>query len=180
MKEHPENKAPRLTRAGILVAAVILTVGMVSLVFSQASKGRSVTADPSSNAEKRKPTAQQLARPVINDDRVYVAERNIKVDAKTGRLRKPTSEETKELVASLKSLTNRSTEGLTAATHADGTRQVNLRGRFGNVMIARPNADGTTETTCVTTFEEAAAFLGLRPETESETSARKAAQKTNQ
>jgi hypothetical protein len=180
MKEHPEKKAPRFTRVGILVSVILLSVGTGSVVFSQISKGKSVTASKSSSADSRKPAAQQLARPVVNDDRVYVAERNITVDAKTGKLRKPTPEETKGLVASLKSLTNRSADGLTASTHADGTRQVNLRGRFGNVMIARPNADGTTETKCVTTFEDAAEFLGLRPETANETAARKAAQKTNQ
>ncbi len=36
-----------------------------------------------------------------------------------------------------------------------------LDGEAAPVMIARPNADGTTEVLCVTSFEEAAAFLGL-------------------
>ena len=47
------------------------------------------------------------------------------------------------------------------ATLANGTKAVNIDGRFQSVMLARPNEDGTSELRCVTTFEEAAEFLGL-------------------
>src|SRR5262245_30041552 len=91
----------------------------------------------------------------------YVATRAITVDAQTGTLRLPTAEETQALVDSLVAMTNRSTEGLQVKTAANGTKSVDLDGRFQSVMLARPNADGTSETKCVATFEEAAEFLGL-------------------
>jgi hypothetical protein len=83
------------------------------------------------------------------------------------------------MIASLRSLTNRSSEGLTATTHPDGTTQVNLKGRFNSVVVARANADGTMETRCVTTLEEATAFLSLRPETDAEKANRKPSKKTS-
>ena len=91
----------------------------------------------------------------------YTPTRAITVDAQTGALRVPTAEETQKLVDSLAALTNRSTEGLQATTLANGTKAVNLLDRFQSVILVRPNADGTSETKCVTTFEEAAEFLGL-------------------
>jgi hypothetical protein len=91
----------------------------------------------------------------------YIATRPITVDAQTGTLRLPTPEETQDLVDTLAAMTNRSTEGLEMTTLANGTKAVNIDGRFQSVMLARPNEDGTSEIRCVTTFEEAAEFLGL-------------------
>lgn len=102
-------------------------------------------------------SAQQTQQP----KKKYVATRAITIDAQTGALRIPNAEETQKLVDSLAALTNRSTEGLQATTLANGTKAVNLLDRFQSVILVRPNADGTSETKCVTTFEEAADFLGL-------------------
>ena len=38
---------------------------------------------------------------------------------------------------------------------------MDLKGRFGGVVLGRANADGTTEVRCVFTMEEAEEFLGL-------------------
>jgi hypothetical protein len=91
----------------------------------------------------------------------YVATREIILDKATGKLRKPTAQETEEMVAQLKSLTNRSTEDLTQVQHANGMVSMDLKGRFGGVVLGRANADGTTEVRCVFTMEEAEEFLGL-------------------
>ena len=91
----------------------------------------------------------------------YTATRAIVVDSQSGDLRMPTAQETQELVDSLVVMTNRSTEGLQTTTLPNGARAVNLEDRFQSVMLARPNPDGTSETRCVTTFAEAADFLGL-------------------
>ena len=91
----------------------------------------------------------------------YVATLEITVDKKSGKLRKPTAAETDELVATLTALTSRSTEGLKQVTLPSGGTAVNLEGRFAPVMLAKPNPDGTSEVKCVTSFEEAADFLGL-------------------
>jgi len=95
--------------------------------------------------------------------RRYVATREIIRDNVTGKLRKPTDKEIDETIAQLRTLTNRSTEGLKQVQHQDGMVEMDLQGRFNGVMLGRANADGTTEVRCVTTMEEAEDFLGLVP-----------------
>jgi hypothetical protein len=90
----------------------------------------------------------------------YVGTREIVVDRQTGQLRRPTAEETQKLVDDLSTLVNQSAENLNTVP-ANGAVALDLDGRFGSVALARPNPDGTTEVRCVTTFEEAAEFLGL-------------------
>ena len=91
----------------------------------------------------------------------YVATQAIIFDKATHKLRKPTAEETTAMVDQISALTNRSTDGLTVRELPNGTKQVNLKGRFNEVVIGRANPDGTVETRCVESIEEAAAFLGL-------------------
>ena len=91
----------------------------------------------------------------------YVATRPITVDPQTGTLRLPTPQETQELVDSLVEMTNRSTDGLQVTTLANGTKSVDIDGRFQSVMLARPSEDGSWEMKCVATLDEATEFLGL-------------------
>jgi len=91
----------------------------------------------------------------------YVATRSITIDTQTGTLRLPTPQETQELVDSLVEMTNRSMDGLQVRTLANGTKSVDIDGRFQSVMLARPSEDGTWEMKCVTTFDEATEFLGI-------------------
>jgi len=101
-----------------------------------------------------------LAQQRQGNGKKYVATRDITVDKQTGQLRRPTVEETEALVAQLTVMTNQSTEGLREVSGANGVF-VGLEDRFQSVVVARPNADGTSELRCVTTFDEAAEFLGL-------------------
>jgi hypothetical protein len=91
----------------------------------------------------------------------YVATLQITVDQQTGVLRVPTAQETQELVDRLLVLTNRSMDGLQATALPSGAVTVNLEGRLESVILVRPAADGSSEVRCVTSFEEAADFLGL-------------------
>jgi hypothetical protein len=91
----------------------------------------------------------------------YVATKEIIFDKATNKLRKPTPEETQVMIEHISALTNRSSEGLTGKQLPNGATQVNLKGRFGGVALGRAHADGTTEVRCVTSMQEAAAFLGL-------------------
>lgn len=143
------GKRPPLTRAVTLLAVVALLL-CLGVVFTQASR----------QGDGRAKTPQAAPRPA--DNKTYVATRDIAVDKQTGRARKPTPEETRELVATLRSMTSRSTEGLKAQTLPSGAKQVTLEGRFAPVALARPREDGSgMEVKCVTTFEDAADFLGL-------------------
>jgi hypothetical protein len=143
------GKPTRSRAARVLapLAAVVLVVGLWVALTHASGQGRLKSPQPA-------PASQAAAK-------TYVPTREITVDKQTGKVRKPTAEETQELVASLSSMLSRSTEGLTARTLPDGARQVTLEGRFAPVAIARPRADGTMEVRCVTSFDEAADFLGL-------------------
>lgn len=138
----------RLGRLVALLATVVLVLGL-GVVFTKASR----------QGEGRLKTPK--AAPQSGSAKTYVPTREITVDKQTGQVRKPTADETRELVDQLRAMTSRSTEGLAAKTLADGTKQVTLEGRFAPVALARPRADGTMEVKCVTTFEDATEFLGL-------------------
>jgi hypothetical protein len=69
------------------------------------------------------------------------------------------------MVDQIKSLTNRSTDGLTSTQHPNGMVSIDLEGRANGVVLGRANADGTTEVRCVFSIEEAAEFLGLEETT---------------
>ena len=105
-------------------------------------------------------SSSALAQQRQGNGKKYVATRDITVDKQTGQLRKPTAEETEALVAQLTAMTNQSSEGLQQISATNGVF-VDLQGRFHSTVLARPHPDGTSELRCVTTFEEAAEFLGL-------------------
>ena len=101
-----------------------------------------------------------LAQQRQGNGKKYVATRDITIDKQTGQLRKPTAEETDALVAQLAAMTNQSAEGLQQTAGTNGVF-VDFQERFQSTVLARPNSDGSSELRCVTTFEEAAEFLGL-------------------
>jgi hypothetical protein len=50
----------------------------------------------------------------------------------------------------LEEMTSRSGEGLVEVEHADGSKSIDLQGRFMSVMVAAPGADGSQTATCHT------------------------------
>ncbi len=86
----------------------------------------------------------------------------VKVNRQTGRLVPPTAEEARILAEGLKNILSKSTEGLTVRKLADGTEEMDLQGRFMNLMLARTTTDGKIETECVSTPEAAADFFGFK------------------
>jgi hypothetical protein len=137
---------------------------LVALSLGAAASASAQTADKTgqnpSNTAPRALVAPAVADP--SDTRVYAAQLKITRDAKTGQLRKPTRAETAKLVANLKAMLSPSMDGVGATPLPGGGGQLNLRGRLTEVILARPTADGTMETRCVSSMEEAAAFLGLK------------------
>ena len=140
-----KNKRLSNVRIIALLAIAVALTGISTIVLSQ-----------DKNSKRRK-----IARPAPSTAKSYIATQEIIFDQATHTLRKPTTEETSALVDQISSLTNRSTEGLTARQLPNGTKQITLEGRFGGVALGRARADGTTEVRCVTTMEEAIDFLGL-------------------
>ncbi|MGI8733276.1 MAG: post-PEP-CTERM-1 domain-containing protein [Pyrinomonadaceae bacterium] len=143
------QKTKRLVRIAAILAAIIAVAGITTVVLSQ---------DKGSARKKTPQTAPATGKH-------YVATKEIIFDQASSTLRKPTTEETAELVAQISSLTNRSTDGLTAKELPNGTKQINLQGRFGGVVLGRARADGSTEIRCVTSMQEAVDFLGLEEST---------------
>lgn len=135
----PRIKKVTRSRIGLILSAILIAATVGTIALSRTS----------TQAQKKK----------------YVATKEIIHDQASGGLRKPTAEETEAMVDQLKTLTNRSTEGLTTTQQPNGTVSMDLQGRFGGVVLGRANADGTTEVRCVFTMEEAAAFLGLEETT---------------
>jgi hypothetical protein len=134
-----KTKWSKGTRVGVLVALVLLCAAIATSI---ALPRNSTQASP----------------------KKYRATKEIVLDKTTGKVRKPTQEETDTMVSQISVLTNRSTEGLTINQSANGMKSVNLEGRFNSVVLARANADGTSEVRCVFSIEEAADFLGLEEE----------------
>jgi hypothetical protein len=128
-----------LLRTVRLLAAILILVGTAGSAFSQS---------PAAGRAKK-----------------YVATKEIVFDKASGRLRKPTVEETQALVAQISALTNRSTAGLQVKQQQNGMKSMNLEGRFSGVILGRATEDGTTEVRCVMTLEEAVDFLGLEEDT---------------
>ena len=95
----------------------------------------------------------------------WAGSRAIVRDVQSGAFRTPTEAEAAELVATLRSLTSKPARSIQPVVRADGSRQGSIDGAFATVVIARPAADGSMETRCIQTFEEAVEFLGLSANT---------------
>jgi hypothetical protein len=152
-EEEPSMRSPF---RGQVAAATMFVLTLIPLGAFAAQRNESPTVE---SARVTRPEAAPA-----DEGTAYTAERAIVRDEKTGSLRKPTPQETADLVVSLKKMTNRSGEGLKVTTTANGGAMVDLDGQFQMVVLARPNGEGGYETLCVSTFEEGAEFLGLRVE----------------
>jgi septal ring-binding cell division protein DamX len=131
-----------------LVSTAILALVVGSIISSQ-------------TASTKQERIQSRSQDSDGDTTVQFANQKIKIDPQTGRLRTPTAEEARAIVDTIQGLTNRSSKGLKVQRAADGGSMVDLQGRFQTVVLAKPNADGTNEIRCVTSLEEATAFLGI-------------------
>ena len=92
----------------------------------------------------------------------WVGTRAIVRDVQTGKLRKPTPAETRQLVKTIKQLTARPSFRTDAASPQGGVVEAGSE----QVVIARATEEGGMETLCVGSFEEAAAFLGLKQQSD--------------
>lgn len=95
---------------------------------------------------------------------VKVAGRDIQVDPQTGQVKALTQDEAKQLAEGLKTMLNKSTDGLVQEQHPDGTVSMDLQGRFQNVAVAKINSDGSLSQSCVDNPEAAASFFDIDPQ----------------
>jgi hypothetical protein len=90
---------------------------------------------------------------------VKLAGRKVRIDKNSGKLRDLSEQEARELVSTLTAMTTR-TESSTATPRGGTLVQMN---GFDHVLVARPNDNGTNDVECVTSVEEAVAFLSQLP-----------------
>jgi hypothetical protein len=126
----------------------IVLVAAVVVIFTNSSKTARTASAQSDKAQKK-----------------YRGTRKIVKDTVTGEFRLPTQEEGDKTVSDLARLTRRS-EDIASATGPVGGVSLDLDEGFGGTFVARPNADGTMETRCVFSLQEALEFLGFVEVTE--------------
>jgi hypothetical protein len=154
------RKHKRFFRVAIF-AAVVVALAAVTVIAKYGSPGKEVTASPNASA---------------SDDgfvTVNVGGKKIRVNARTMQQAPLTQEQSQQIADALKD--NKSTAGLVEVKHADGTVELDLQGRFQNVVLAKKNDDGSVSTACVDNAEAARAFLQNDQTTSPTTSGRKAA-----
>lgn len=88
--------------------------------------------------------------------------KHIRIDAVTKTRRAITAQEATELVTALEAMTAGASIASTTVAPS-GAKMATLDGHAGHVIVARPNADGTTSLRCVATVEEAVDFLSEEP-----------------
>ena len=151
-------KARHSFRAGVLLAAALLTGGGVTAIARHES---------GSGAATKSASAAEAAKNLVTVD---VAGKKLQVDARTLQQGPLLQDEAQKLAEALKD--NKSTEGLVQIQHADGSVSMDLRGRFQNVMIARKNDDGSVSQACVDSPEAASAFLQSKEDPTAESGSR--------
>jgi len=156
-KQNKKNQAPvpaknrRVRVITITVAILLIAVAAITVLSKQLTNAN---ASPSQVGNIKGP----------NYVTVKVAGQDVQVDPQTGQIKPLSPEEAKHLADGLKPMFNRSTEGLKQVRHADGSLSMDLQGRFQDVAVAKINADGTVERSCVDNPEAAANFFGIDPQ----------------
>ena len=153
-KESKSRAAAKNRRARVITVTVAILLIAVAAITVLSKQLTSANASPSQ-------TAGSEASKYVT---VKVAGQDVQVDPQTGQIKPLSTEEAKRLVDELKPVLNRSTDGLTQVRHGDGSLSMDLQGRFQNVVVARHNADGTIEKSCVDNLEAAANFFGIDPQ----------------
>jgi hypothetical protein len=139
---------------------VVSVVGVCALSSFDASAKVTVV-----NSSPRVATTATATRGPVADSasrETWVGTRAIVRDA-SGKLRKPTATETRDMVKSIRQLTARPA----MRTESTSSRGGVIEAAPQQVVIARATEEGTMETLCVQSFEEAANFLGLVKQSDS-------------
>ena len=135
----------RSFRAGVLLAAALLTTGAVTAIARHES---------ASGAAPRSAAATEAGRNLVT---IEVAGKKLQVDARTLQQGPLTQDQAQEIADSLKD--NKSTDGLAQIRQANGSLSMDLHGRFQDVVIAKKNDDGSVSQACVDNPKAATTFL---------------------
>jgi hypothetical protein len=132
--------------AGVIAAAVVLTLGAQGAVGAPSEKKQ---------RERTKPAATQAeaakAKPAPGTGIVTrsVGGVQVAIDPKTGKVQPPTVEQAAALRAELQHMLSRDTEGLAASEQPDGTLMMALDDTFQQVIMATVDQRGRVRLQCV-------------------------------
>ena len=156
MRTRETKSSPRSSKRPRAVAITGLGIVLATAIIVAAIARTNVAASTVSAT-----SADQGTQTAPGQQKKYKATRAIIKDKDTGEVRLPTAEELQQTIDSLASLTQRDINAASATpTAVAGWSALGVSPATG-IFVARANEDGTMETRCVFTFEEAAAFLGL-------------------
>ncbi|HEY6807069.1 MAG TPA: hypothetical protein VI306_26055 [Pyrinomonadaceae bacterium] len=159
MKKKPAKPIAgrRFSITTLTIAIVVIAVAAITVASKQLAGSKATATQVAQTASSVTPsTAKKFVT-------VKVAGRDVQVDPQTGQIKPLTPEEAKQLADGLKTMLNKSTEGLEQVKNADGSVSMDLQGRFQNVAVARVNEDGTVEESCIDEPQQAATFFGIDP-----------------
>lgn len=142
-KQLPTKKRNRFFRIAIL-AGVFVALAAVTVIAKYVAPRNSAAPSKQNSADDGFVT-------------VNVAGKKIRVNARTMQQGPLTQEQSQQIADALEE--NKSTAGLVEVRHADGTIEMNLQGRFQDVVVAKKNDDGSVSTSCVDNAEAARGFL---------------------
>jgi len=90
---------------------------------------------------------------------LYVSTKSVSADKLRPKIVESTGEDDKKLASLIRTLTNRSADGLRKQKLSDGSLTMNVDGRFQNLMVAKLESDGSVGSACVSGIEEADSFF---------------------
>ena len=152
-KSSKHNAANRRRRLLLFVAVAVVVAATAITVISRQHVRATQAAKP---AEKK---AAATSEPTFVTRRV--GNQDIRINTQSGEIQRLTPEEAQRLANGLAPMLDNSTDGLVEVKHTDGSVSMDLQGRFQNVSVARVNADGTVEQSCVDNPAAAAKFFGI-------------------
>jgi hypothetical protein len=153
MKKRSKPVTPNRRRLLIVGAVAVIAVTAVTVISRQKSRGPQTF-----KAEEK--TAANATRTFVTR---RVGNQDIHIDSQSGEVKPLTAQEAQKLANGLAPMLDDSADGLVQVQHADGSVSMNLEGRFQNVTVARINADGVIEQSCVDNPRAAAKFFRIDP-----------------
>lgn len=145
---------PAFNLRPVVLIAILLLIGAVSAIAKYKSH------QDSNPAAQPHPAASQPGSHFVT---VNVGGRKVQVNAQTLQQGPLTPDQAQQIAAALKD--NQSADDLVQVPNPDGSVSVDLQGRFQNVILAKQNADGSLDQTCVDNSAAASAFLQTKETT---------------